>query len=476
MSKQYQRQFLLTASLIVLSFVLLGSAFIFFSYRYTIQDRRDTITADAQYVSEITGAYLDQGGSIDQRNFQVMLANVSLISDADVILVNPDGSIVQSASGQEVGTYAGEQLSTNMMALVTQTATSGGYTCMNDLGIYPSKQFVAITPIYSDYQTTPMGYTLISANAAALTEMWRIFTVIFTITAAVVLLLAFFSSYVTSLKEAKPLQEMADAARRFGQGEFDVRVDAHGRRDETGQLAEAFNSMADSLSKAETRRQEFIANISHELKTPMTTIAGFTDGILDGTIPAEKAPEYLQLVSSETRRLSRLVRKMLDLSKLQAEESITGHEQFDLGENMYQMLFSLEGKITARHLDMDIQIPDEPVMVWGEPDAITQVGYNLMDNAIKFSPEGAVIGLSITTRDNKAYVSIRNRGETISPEELSLIFDRFHKTDRSRSMDKDGVGLGLYIVKTILNNHKESITVTSENGITQFTFTLTLAR
>jgi signal transduction histidine kinase len=253
-------------------------------------------------------------------------------------------------------------------------------------------------------------------------------------------------------------------------------VDAHGRRDETGQLAEAFNSMADSLSKAETRRQEFIANISHELKTPMTTIAGFTDGILDGTIPAEKAPEYLQLVSSETRRLSRLVRKMLDLSKLQAEESITGHEQFDLGENMYQMLFSLEGKITARHLDMDIQIPDEPVMVWGEPDAITQVGYNLMDNAIKFSPEGAVIGLSITTRDNKAYVSIRNRGETISPEELSLIFDRFHKTDRSRSMDKDGVGLGLYIVKTILNNHKESITVTSENGITQFTFTLTLAR
>jgi signal transduction histidine kinase len=125
---------------------------------------------------------------------------------------------------------------------------------------------------------------------------------------------------------------------------------------------------------------------------------------------------------------------------------------------------------------MDIQIPDEPVMVWGEPDAITQVGYNLMDNAIKFSPEGAVIGLSITTRDNKAYVSIRNRGETISPEELSLIFDRFHKTDRSRSMDKDGVGLGLYIVKTILNNHKESITVTSENGITQFTFTLTLAR
>lgn len=291
-----------------------------------------------------------------------------------------------------------------------------------------------------------------------------------------VLCLAMVFSYVSSVRLTQPLQEMASAVRRFGQGEFDVRVEENRGTEEVNQLALAFNAMADSLAQSETRRQEFVANISHELKTPMTTISGFTDGILDGTIPPDKAPEYLQVVSTETKRLSRLVRKMLDISKLQSQHSVIGHEQFDLCEIMCQMLLSLEGKINARHLDMDVQIPEESVMVWGEPDAITQVGYNLMDNAIKFSPERAVIQLIITTKDNKAYVTVRNQGPTIPAEELPLIFDRFHKSDKSRSMDKDGVGLGLYIVKTILNNHKEDITVTSENGVTTFTFTMTLAR
>jgi signal transduction histidine kinase len=253
-------------------------------------------------------------------------------------------------------------------------------------------------------------------------------------------------------------------------------VEEGSRTEEIRELATAFNNMADSLAQSETRRQEFVANISHELKTPMTTISGFTDGILDGTIPPEKQNEYLQVVSSETKRLARLVRKMLDISKLQSKQNVVGHESFDLCEIMCRMLLSLEGKINDRHLDIDVQMPEEPLKVWGEPDAITQVGYNLMDNAIKFSPPGGVIQLRIAAKDGKAYVTIRNQGPTIPAEELPLIFDRFHKSDKSRSMDKDGVGLGLYIVKTILNNHREQITVTSENGVTAFTFTMTLAR
>ena len=124
---------------------------------------------------------------------------------------------------------------------------------------------------------------------------------------------------------------------------------------------------------------------------------------------------------------------------------------------------------------MDTQLPDGPVMVWGEPDAITQVCYNLLDNAIKFAAPESVLGLGIQVKGEKAYISVRNLGETIPPEELGQIFDRFHKTDRSRSVDREGVGLGLYIVKTIINNHRETITVTSEDGVTVFTFTLTIA-
>ena len=209
----------------------------------------------------------------------------------------------------------------------------------------------------------------------------------------------------------------------------------------------------------------------------MTTIAGFAEGILDGTIPPDREKEYLQIVVSETRRLSRLVRRMLDLSRLNAltQSTVTAQETFDLTEVMSQVLISLETKITDRQLDVEVKMPEGKLMVWGDPDAITQVCYNLLDNAAKFAAPGTAITAQITKKDGKAHVTIRNLGATIPPDELPLLFERFHKADYSRSMDREGVGLGLYIVKTILGNLKENITVASEDGVTQFQFTLTLA-
>ena len=206
----------------------------------------------------------------------------------------------------------------------------------------------------------------------------------------------------------------------------------------------------------------------------MTTIAGFADGILDGTIPRSEERHYLEIISSETRRLSRLVRSMLDLSRLQSDER-AAQQQFDISETLVRTLVALESKVNAKALEVDAQVPDEPVPVWGDQDAITQVCYNLLDNAIKFSQEGGVLGIGVTVKGQKATITVSNQGETIPPEELSLVFDRFHKTDHSRSADRDGVGLGLYIVKTILNSHKENITCTSEDGVTRFVFTLTRA-
>ena len=319
---------------------------------------------------------------------------------------------------------------------------------------------------------------LVSVDASNLAEMWSATATIFFFSAVVVLLISVVASTLTSAYQARPLNEMAEAARKFGQGDFDVRVTGYeGRCDEISTLAEAFNSMADSLAKVESQRSEFIANVSHELKTPMTTISGFAEGILDGTIPPEREKEYLQTIVSETRRLSRLVRRMLDLSRLNAlaETSVTAQETFDLTEVMSQVLISLESKITSRKLDVDVQMPQEKLMVWGDPDAVTQVCYNLLDNAAKFAAPDSTITVQITKKDGKAVTTIRDLGATIPPDELPLLFDRFHKADSSRSMDRDGVGLGLYIVKTILNNLKETITVTSEDGVTQFTFTLTLA-
>ena len=222
-------------------------------------------------------------------------------------------------------------------------------------------------------------------------------------------------------------------------------------------------------------KNDFIYNMTHEFKTPMTTIAGYTDGILDGTIPPEQEKEYLRIISDEARRLSRLVRRMLEVSQLQSRDLTRTKAPFDVCESMRRVLISMEKKITDRGLVVDADIPDSGIMVLGDNDLITQVIYNLLENAAKFARKGSALYLGVTTLNGKALLSVRNEGDTIPAEEIPLLFERFHKSDKSRSEDKDGVGLGLYVVKTILDQHKEHIAVTSENGLTTFTFSVTLA-
>jgi signal transduction histidine kinase len=269
---------------------------------------------------------------------------------------------------------------------------------------------------------------------------------------------------------------MAAAARRFARGDFTVRVNDGGRLDEIGALASSFNLMAESLEKSERLRSEFIANISHEMKTPMTTISGFADGILDGTIPRDDQSKYLEAISSETKRLSRFLRQMLQMSRAESTDTAELLSRgFNLSELIMRTLVSFEARITERGLDVDAQIPEESIIVRGDADSFTQVIYNLLDNAVKFSKRDTVIGISLWKREGKAFVAIRNHGECISPEELPMIFERFQKTDKSRSRDRDGVGLGLAIVKTILNSHNEDITVTSRDDYTEFVFSAKLA-
>ena len=247
--------------------------------------------------------------------------------------------------------------------------------------------------------------------------------------------------------------------------------------EEMQELALTFNNMASSLQKSEYQRQEFVANVSHELKTPMTTISGYVDGMLDGTIPPERHRHYMQIVSDETKRLSRLVRSMLDISLLQSEGRIPDEKmtRFDISECAGQMLITFEQKILAKQLDVQVEMPDYPLHTIANQDYISQVIYNLLDNAVKFCPQGGQLGLRIRQGDEKVYISISNEGATIPPEELPLVFDRFHKLDKSRSQHREGWGLGLYIVKTIVMYHGEDISVTSLDGKTEFTFTLPLA-
>ena len=466
--------------IVALSFTLLSTAFMLLSYRYIISETRDRLERNAGYIAAATSDYLQNISNVSLLDglkwtlYQSTMETVSSVSEASVIVANTQGEILYAT---DEGMYAKRV----PQQMVNQILDQGNYTGLTNLeGLYGSNRYIAGLPIQVPLDnpnlSVNLGVVLVSGDTSGLSEMWRSTATIFFFAAVVVLLIAVVASSITSAHQTRPLTEMAEAARKFGRGEFDVRVNYKDRCDEIGELAEAFSSMANSLAKVESQRAEFIANVSHELKTPMTTIAGFAEGILDGTIPPEKERDALNVVVSETRRLSRLVRRMLDLSRLNAlAETVTAQEQFDITEIMSRVLVSLEGRITGRGLDVEAKFPDDPVMVWGDPDGVTQVCYNLLDNAAKFAAQGTAITVQIVKKDGKAYISVRNLGATIPPDELPLLFDRFHKADYSRSVDREGVGLGLYIVKTILGNLKENITVTSEDGVTQFTFTLTLA-
>ena len=276
----------------------------------------------------------------------------------------------------------------------------------------------------------------------------------------------------------RPLRTLTAVSAEIADGDYTRRT-ALRTGDEIETVSRSFDKMADAVQEKITAlendvrsREDFMGAFAHELKTPMTTIAGYTDGILDGTIPPENEKQYLRIIANESRRLSRLVRRMLDVSQLQAIDPLRNGNHFDVCESMRRVLISMEKKINDRHLDVEADIPDEPILVLGDNDMITQVIYNLLENAAKFAREGSTLYLGVAMMDGKARITVRNVGETIPAEELPLLFERFHKSDKSRSEDKDGYGLGLYIVKTILQQHKEEINVTSENGVTTFTFSL----
>ena len=473
----YRRQLIMMISIIVLSFTMLSTAFMLLSYRYMIQDERDDAARNVGYIATFTTSYLHQNVSIQTDFYRNYIASIALISDAIVMVADPQGQVVYATDGSYFYNYD----TTLPSRLVKQVFEDDGYTGLTVLpGIAPESQYVAALPITTGTgpRETDRAMVLVAADASRIAEMWNATATIFFFSVMAVLLITIITCSIMSAYQAKPLRDMADAARRFGRGDFTARVTGYEKAaDEIVDLAESFNTMAASLAKVEKQRDDFIANVSHELKTPMTTIAGFAEGIIDGTIPETRKKESLQIIVSETRRLSRLVRRMLDLSRLDAasEKAVTAQEQFDLTEIASQVLISLEGKITSRNLDVDVQMPEDKLMVWGDPDSITQVCYNLMDNAAKFAVPGSAITLQIVKKDGKAYTTIKNLGATIPKDELPLLFDRFHKADSSRSMDREGVGLGLYIVKTIMSNLGESIAVTSEDGVTAFTFTLTLA-
>lgn len=472
MKSTFGRNFATAATILLLALAILGASFQIQVKDYLEETTITRLQTDAGVIADLAASYSVEG-PMENRSFLLNLDVISQISNADAVICDAEGYVILCSHARSGCDHEGLQLNGEYLYKVLQ---EGGDVVTGVVrGLYEDQRYVVSKPIYAREQA--VGIVIVSVSTKLTDQVLTSISNIFLTAAAFVVLVSVLAAVAFARKESKPLRDMAAAATAFGHGDLEARVKIEeDYSEEVEELALAFNNMASSLQKSEYKRQEFVANVSHELKTPMTTISGYVDGILDGTIPENRRAHYLQIVSDETKRLSRLVRSMLDISQLQTEQGIPEEKKmhFDLEETVGSVLITFEKKINDKGINVDVSMPEHPVYTMANRDYITQVVYNLIDNAAKFCPSGGHLGITIREGGNKAYVSISNDGETIPPEELPLVFDRFHKTDKSRSQNRDGWGLGLYIVKTIVCAHGENISVTSKDQKTTFTFTMPL--
>ena len=474
MGRGRSRQFQAAALLFLASLLLMGLA-LRMSIRNSLNDQMfSQLENDALVLSDLTKAYHEEGGILSIQ-FVINLDLVSRVSGADAILCDADGKIILCSDSPTGCIHQGYHLTDDYLHTIVEEDGCNHISTLKNL--YDEVRYLSAKPVYAASGEKLIGIVIVSTEYEQTSDMIRQITGIYILCTLIFLFAGGILLVAVTRRQSGPLRELAKTARAFGHGDLDARVRLGG--DYTPQMEElaiAFNNMASSLQKSEYARQEFVANVSHELKTPMTTIGGYIDGILDGTIPPQRQSHYMRIVSDETKRLSRLVRSMLDIAQLQSEGGIPDEKKtrFDVSECAGQMLLTYEQKIMHKGLNVEVEMPEYPLFTVANRDYISQVIYNLLDNAVKFCPEAGNLGLTLREGDSKLFVSVSNTGETIPPEELSLLFDRFHKIDKSRTEKKDGWGLGLYIVKTIVGLHGEDISVTSKDGKTEFTFTLPL--
>lgn len=354
------------------------------------------------------------------------------------------------------------------------TLNDEGDLSMNNscYGLFEKSVVWCASPLRNDSEV-PCGYIISFADIGGEGDLFTGMLESILLTAIWLLFVALVAIYVVTYKVMAPLREISNAAKSFARGKYDVRVPERGN-DEVADLARSFNKMAIEIQSKDDMQKQFLSSASHDLRTPMTTIAGFIDGILDGAIPPSMHEHYMNIIKSEVQRLSRLVTSLLDISRLQSGARKFDKKPFDVCELVRQTIISLENKFNEKQLDVEFEEEKYEMIAIGDRDAINQVVYNILHNAIKFSYDKSKYRVSIKYDDNdNVMVSVYNEGIGIAKEDLPFIFDRFYKSDKSRGLDKSGVGLGLFISKTIIDAHDGDISAKSEYGKwCEFTFTL----
>ena len=469
-STLFRRYFKASAVTVLGAFLFFGMTMMIFVAGQWWTEKVDTLTGNAKSISSSYAEFLSSGGRENKSSLKTLLGVMSKATLSDYFIADLDGNIVLCADDKKAvcDVHDAIQVSTAHM----DRAVSGGFSDYATVDEFGEGRFLVAVPVKNESETVAVVFAVEDAITGLLPYVSTIVTAMFAIM-FVALVLVFFSIYRLTKSITDPLSEMEEVTSHIAKGDFSYRVNINYKDRDLAEFGSSLNQMADELAIEEKSRRSFVANVSHELKTPMTSIGGFIDGILDGTIPPEDEKKYLARVSNEVKRLSRMVVSMLNLSKIEAGEISINLIDYDITTQIFETLLSFEKRIDDGKISIEGFENMGTVNVRADRDLLQQVIYNLIDNAVKFTPVGGTISFRAESDSENTTVIIRNSGAGVSQEEISRIFERFYKVDKSRSYDTKGVGLGLYIVKTIINMHDGKIYADSELGeYTEFRFIL----
>lgn len=431
---------------------------------HLIREKAENLYYEATLIADTyaSGLYTSE---TSLETVQIQLDSLAVYLDSIIRIINPSGRLVLDTKNPlNVGDVV-------KIENFDPTVTSGSYYTVDDFfGTFEGNMLNVLAPITSNYKVK--GYVVIHCNMADIRESCNSLLNISYITLVVLFLLSLIILIFFTEIVYVPLRKITHATEQYAAGNmhYEFQVESE---DEIGYLAACLNYMASEIARSGDDQKKFVANVSHDFRSPLTSIRGYLEAMIDGTIPPELYDKYLNIVLNETERLTKLTNSLLMLNNLNTKGILLDRTDFDINQVIRNTAASFEGTCKQKNIAIEMVLTEDVMYVNADIGKIQQVLYNLIDNAIKFSHHNSVIKIETSVKKSKLFISVKDTGIGIPKDDLKFIWDRFYKSDLSRGKDKKGTGLGLSIVKEIINSHNENINVISTPGEgTEFVFSV----
>lgn len=470
----FQKVLLSVIIFIVIAFGILSSVTPILTKNYMMKKEARNMYREANFVAADYGiSYFSQNSTL--MDFQKQMEVVGRYLDCDVWIIDPQGVILFKASDRSVALHNADENFMEQIEGFDITDFGNSYSHTGDFYGYFSEDVLSVfSPITVRY--TLKGYVVVHKPTEQIINTSNDVTMISYYTVLILAILIILAVLIWAFCYQRSLKQITDAATKYSKGDFSQAISMR-REDELGCIARTMSYMADELNTLEDDQRKFISNVSHDFRSPLTSIKGYIEAIQDGTIPIEMQDKYLNIIIFETDRLTKLTQDLLDLNKMGHKGVRLDIADFDINQMIRTTTMTFEGICQKKGLSFDLVLTGKELFVTGDMSKIQQVLYNLIDNATKFSNNNTSIKIETNIKNEKVLISVKDHGIGIPNDSIKKIWERFYKTDLSRGKDKKGTGLGLAIVKEIIQAHGEHINVISTEGVgTEFIFTMPLSK